>query len=162
MEILGKFIDEKLNTNHAKAYYNYTERALKGSGDSSLLVKIFVGKFEIDDSYLKQNNYNMYVKKGRRMKIEPKFYTRRVIEKTDSDEDSEQFVMNVIPIFGEKIKPLVDNKIFEDIMKSQKGIKQKILDKTVYEYFDECKKELKMQKYYEYVYGDYDKYAAKM
>lgn len=162
MEILGKFIYEKLNTDHTKAYYNYAERVLKDGGESSLLRKILVAKFEIIDDFLKQNDYAMYVKKGRKMKFEPKFYTRKVIEKIDSYGESEQFIMNVIPILGEKIKPLIDNKIFEDIMNSQKEIGQKMLNKTVYEYFDECKKELKMQKYYEYVYGDYDKYAAKM
>ena len=162
MEILGKFIDEKLNTDHAKAYYNYAERAIKNGGESDLLLNSIVAKFEFRDKILKQNYFEMYVKKGKRLKIEPKFYTKKVIEKACDDGEVENYVVNVIPIVGDKIKHLIDTLIFQDIVNSQFKLKQVILKKTAYEYYEECKKELKLQQYYEYIYGDYDKYAAKM
>ena len=162
MEILGKFIDEKLNTDHAKAYYNYAERAIKNGGESDLLLNSIVAKFEFRDKILKQNDFSMYVKKEKKVKYEPKYFTRKVIEKTFSYGETRDYVVNVIPILSDNIKHLIDVNIFQDLVDSQVKLKQVMLKKSVYEYFDECKKELKVQHYYEYIYGDYDKYASKM
>lgn len=162
MEMIGKFIDEKLQTSDDRLYYDVAERAMTENGSVKLLRHILIGKFEFDTEIIKQNEFAMYIKKGKRLKIEPKFYAKKVIEKTMKNGEIVKYVSNVIPIFASKILPLNDKNLLKDLIEVQNKLQQKVLKKSVYEYLDECKNDMLIAEYYEYVYGDYDKYAEKM
>jgi len=162
MEMIGKFIDEKLQTSDDKLYYDVAERAMTENGSVKLLQYILIGKFEFDAEIIKQNKFAMYIKKGKRLSIEPKFYAKKVIEKTMKNGDIVKYVSNVVPIIASKIQHLNDRNLVNDLLEVQSKLEQKILKDSVYVHIENCKNEMKTIEYYEYVYGDYDKFAEKM
>jgi len=162
MEMMGKFIDEKLHTLDDKLYYDVAVRAMTENGSVKLLRHILIGKFEFDTQIIKQNEFAMYIKKGKRLSIEPKFYSKKVVEKVTKYGEAVQYVVNTVPMVASKIQNLNDRNLVNDLLEVQNKLQQKVLKDSVYIHIENCKNEMKTVEYYEYIYGDYDKYAEKM